>query len=209
MMLRNRLRMTFMFVFTLTLANGVILFCLVTLSEQGGKPVADLYTDAKTEISMAEGRSRKVYRLNGILHAGIGHKLTLAEAERLKVGDVVSDEQIDLWFSMDYSRCLHAARKHLPHFEDGYPRIVQLAVINFLYQLGTGAFETFPHATTALQAGDWERAGEEWLYADLRTRRWSRWRMETQHRCEQEAERLFHAADQGLKIKVEERGDER
>ena len=152
------------------------------------KPMS-LYSDVKVDLTHAEGISYHVYRLDGILHAGIGHKLTDNDLERLRVGDAVSHERVQQWFDIDYQRCLKAAEKHLPNFES-YPRLAQLAVMNWVYQLGTGCFEEFPHATAYLKERQWKRAADEWLYADPRTKRWSKWRRETQHRCEQEAERL-------------------
>lgn len=156
-----------------------------------------LYSDVKVDLTQAEGRSPTVYVLDGILHGGIGHRLTHAELDKYSVGDVISTDQIDVWFDVDYQRCLKSAEKQLPQFS-AYPRVCQIAIMNWIYQLGTECFEKFPRATEALQKEDWRTAAAEWLYANPRTRRWSRWRMETQHRCEQEAERLLHAAEEGL-----------
>lgn len=150
------------------------------------------------DVTLAEGRSMSVYLepISQRPHGGIGHLLTAADfAKGYTVGDVLTGEQVMTWFETDYAIALRAALETFPSFET-FPRLVQLAILNWLWQLGASAPEKFPRATAALQARDWHTAATEWLYADARTKRWSRWRLETQHRCEQEAERLQHVAAQ-------------
>lgn len=155
-----------------------------------------LRAEFEADVTLAEGRVMSVYLepISERPHGGIGHLLTPADfAKGLRIGDVLNDAQVQIWFETDYHIALHGALETFPDF-DTFPDLVQLAILNWLWQLGASAPEKFPRATAALQAREWRTAASEWLYADARSKRWSRWRLETQHRCEQEAERLQHVA---------------
>lgn len=157
----------------------------------------NLYDAFKTDVTLAEGRMMSVYLepISKRLHGGIGHLLTSADfANGFQLGDALTDEQVMIWFDADFANALKGASHYFPDFRE-FPRLVQLAILNWLWQLGASAPEAFPRATAALHARDWGTAAQEWLYADRHHRRWSRWRLETQHRCEQEAERLQHVAE--------------
>ena len=156
----------------------------------------NLYDAFETDVTLAEGREMHVYLdpISKRLHGGIGHLLTPADFARgFQLGDALTDEQVMIWFVTDYRHARNSASHHFPAFDE-FPRLVQLAILNWLWQLGASAPEEFPRASAALRARDWETAAQEWLYADKHHHRWSRWRLETQHRCEQEAERLQAAA---------------
>ena len=163
------------------------------------KPILTSLREAfYADITLAEGRMMSVYLepISKRPHGGIGHLLTPADfAKGYSIGDALTGEQVMLWFETDYAIAFRAALQTFPDFET-FPELVQLAILNWLWQLGAAAPEKFPRATAALQAQDWGTAATEWLYADAKTKRWSRWRLETQHRCEQEAERLQHVAAQ-------------
>lgn len=148
------------------------------------------------DVTLAEGRVMSVYLepISKRPHGGIGHLLTPADFEKgYSIGDALTGEQVMLWFETDYAIAFRAALDTFPDFET-FPDLVQLAILNWLWQLGASAPEKFPRATAALHAHDWDTAATEWLYADAKSKRWSQWRLETQHRCEQEAERLQHVA---------------
>ena len=177
---------------------GGIIFALTLTSLFDGKTEAqmeehpvDFKLDAKHDLTAAEGRSRTIYVLRGILHGGIGHRLTNADLAVYRAGDVIPNETIEQWWDIDFARCMKSITKHLPEFDD-YPRLCQLAIFSWCYQLGTGCFEEFPRATEHLKKRKWNAAADEWLFSNSRTRHWSLWRKETQHRCEMEAERLQH-----------------
>lgn len=163
-----------------------------------------LKTDVKADLTAAEGRSQTVYVLRGILHGGIGHRLTNADLAHYHAGDVIPNETIEQWWDIDYARCMKAIKHHLPDYED-YPRLAQLAVFNWCYQLGTGCFEEFPRATKALQKRQWSTAAAEWGFSNIRTRHWSKWRKQTQHRCEQEMERLQEVSHREMLIEFTEK----
>ena len=158
--------------------------------------IDNLLVEFRTDIIAAEGRATRVYLepISKRLHGGIGHLLTDSDFDKgFQIGSDISDAQIQAWFEEDYDIALKSAFRHFDGFLT-FPDIVQLAILNWLWQLGAGAPESFPRATAALKNRDWATAADEWLYGNVKVKRWSRWRKETQHRCEQEADRLRHAA---------------
>lgn len=152
-----------------------------------------LYNEFKKDITHVEGRRMEVYfePISARLHGGLGHLLTKEELNVYSRGDTLTDEVVDGWFETDFRKALKGMAKYFPQFSD-YPMIAQLAILNWEYQLGADAPAKFPRATKAIQDQDWKTAAQEWLYADPHLKRWSKWRNETPHRCEQEAERLMH-----------------
>ena len=162
------------------------------------EPVFSLYDDFKADAIAAEGKRSVVYvDTLGHLTAGIGHKLDGADLADYSEGDIVSEDVVELWWAQDFRRAMQACEKHFPKFDD-FPHIVKLALLNFCFQLGADAPLKFPRATALINQRRWLDAADEWLYADPRTRRWSAWRIETPHRCEQESGRLQTAAHRGL-----------
>lgn len=147
-----------------------------------------LYDDFKADAEHAEGRLDYVYLLNGVKHAGIGHKL-VGDETKWAVGARVYDEQVDEWFRADYARVMHGVERYFHDF-DSYPHLAKLAILNWLYQLGPDAPIKFPHATAAINAEDWITAANEWEYVSKAKLRKSKWFNETPHRCMQECERL-------------------
>lgn len=148
-----------------------------------------LYAEFKEDAEHAEGRVAHVYEDTlGYKTAGIGHKLVGTEKE-LAIGTQVTKDQIDIWFKEDYDIVLDSVNTYFPNFEE-YPRLAQLAVLNFIFQLGHDAPLKFPRATAAINAQDWAEAANQWEYANVKSRRKSKWYHETQARCLQEVERL-------------------
>ena len=98
-------------------------------------------------------------------------------------------------YEADYRSTLKGIAKHFPDFKD-YPHLAQLAMLNWLWQIGPHAPAKFPRATEAIRNRDWARAADEWEYANTRTRRHSDWYNQTPHRCRQESQRLRIAAQQ-------------
>ena len=182
-------------VFVIAGLIGTIEFVSSLLAEKE-EPVS-FKSDFKVDITEAEGRVMHVYKdSRGILTGGIGHKLTSIDRVTLDWEHTVPNETVEQWFDIDYMKMEHGVNKYFPDFDE-WPRLAQLAVGNWLWQLGADAPKNFPRATHALQEKRWSDAAEEWLYSNPRTKHWSKWRKETQHRCEQEAERLTHVANGG------------
>ena len=76
----------------------------------------DLEEEFKKDVTHFEGRRNVIYSVDGILHGGIGHKLTKKELKAWELGETVSDEWIELWFSTDYIATLDGVRKYFPGF---------------------------------------------------------------------------------------------
>lgn len=151
--------------------------------------MASFYADFKADIIHAEGLVKHVYLdTEGIKTAGIGHRL-VGDETKMEVGVRVYDEQIDAWFDADFRRAMGGVAKYFHDFQS-YPRLVQLAILNWIYQLGPDAPHKFPLATAAIIARDWEAAALQWEYADKRLLRKSKWALQTPARCEQECARL-------------------
>ena len=181
----------------------IILMCFFTIVGIAGEnpkeedEVASLYADFKADAIHAEGLVHHVYLdSEGYKTAGIGHRL-VGDELKMEVGVRVYDEQIDEWFSKDFSRVLMSMAKHFPEFHT-YPRLVELAMCNWIFQLGPDAPEKFPRATEAIRARKWAEAADEWEYADRKMLRKSKWHLQTPSRCEQEADRLRQVAKEGL-----------
>ena len=176
---------------------GTIEFVSSLLAEKED-PVS-LKADFKVDVGEAEGRVMHVYKDSlGILTGGIGHKLTPHDRETLDWEHSIPNETVEQWFEIDYMKTMNAVDKYFSEFND-WPRVAQLAVLNFLWQLGPDAPKNFPHATEALQERRWNDAADEWEFANVRTRRHSKWYRETPTRCRQEVERLRHAATEESK----------
>ena len=157
---------------------------------------AVLYQDVKEDLTMAEGKVMHVYRdTRGFLTGGIGHKLTEEELKTIRYSDTLTESKVEEWFQADYQIVIHSLNKHFPQW-DSYPHLVKLALINWMWQIGENAPSKFPRATALIKQRKFKEAAQEWLYADTRTHRWSKWRRETTHRCEQESERLIKGAEE-------------
>ena len=171
-----------------------VLMYLIHADNAEEEPV-DLKADFKDDITHVEGKRYEVYfeKISAKLHAGIGHKLTREDLQIYTRGDAVTEEQIQTWFEQDYTNVLTGVKHHFPDF-DTYPHLVQLALMNFLFQLGEDAPNKFPRATQAIHDRDWNLAADEWIYSVPRVHRFSRWYHQTPQRCLQEANRLREAA---------------
>ncbi len=114
--------------------------------------------DAAFENLMAlrEGRETTVYLDSlGKPTVGIGH-LVLPE-DNLKVGDTITDEQVDALFKKDGAAAMAAARSQAATAgitDSAF--IPYLASVNF--QLGTQWTATFPHTWNLIVNGDYEGA---------------------------------------------------
>ena len=176
-------------IFIIAVAAALILLLgIASIGEQQKETPVSLYEDFKEDATHAEGRVDKVYLIDGVKHAGIGHKL-VGDELLWHVGTRVYEEQIDKWFQADYGTALAGAERYFPKFHE-YPHLAQLAILNWLYQLGAEAPIHFPHATAAINARDWIEAANQWEYVSKAKLRKSRWYHQTPVRCMQEVERL-------------------
>lgn len=178
----------------LALILGVAMAIQLVKKDEQAEVDMTFFNHFKVDLEDAEGREYHIYKIDGILHGGIGHKLTKSELKQFNLGDPLTDEQIDTWFEHDFQIVMRGVAKYFDDFND-YSLPVKLAIGNWLYQLGADAPLKFPRATAAIIARDWKNAADNWVYASTRTWRHSKWYRETRRRCEQEANRLYKEAE--------------
>lgn len=91
---------------------------------------------AKEKLIVREGRKNAVYRDSlGFPTVGIGHKVTAAD--NLRVGQVITDAQIDAFFDQDIQIAFAAAKQQAIELKKYTPEFLA-ALISVNFQLGTG-----------------------------------------------------------------------
>ena len=116
----------------------------------------------RKHIADSEGRERSVYLDSlGKRTGGIGH---LLEGTAWRVGDPISDEQIDAWFEQDLEHAVAAAKNVVGAAAwDAMDRPRREAVVDAVFQLGPAGFAGFKKCVAAIQRGDWGVAAVELL----------------------------------------------
>ena len=191
-------RMLSIMIVTTMVAAVVIAYCIISgrlrADDKQEVKAVSLKADIKADLIANEGYALTVYRdTRGYKTAGIGHRLNDSEVRKYHVGDAVLRETVEQWFDVDIAKTMAAVLRYFPDHRE-YPQIVQLAIFNWFYQLGPDVPQKFPEASKYLRKRDWDKAADEWEFANPRTRRHSDWYRETPVRCRQEVGRLRHAA---------------
>ncbi len=120
--------------------------------------------NAEGLIGAEEGRRNDVYPdTRGYPTAGIGHKDV-----SMRIGDTVSDEQIDAWFAEDYARAANGIVASLPWFR-GLDEVRQAYLISMAFQMGLGGVLGFHHTLAAIQVGQWAQAAQGIRSSDWHT----------------------------------------
>jgi len=141
--------------------------------------------DAETLLTAEEGRRNVVYPDQfGYPTCGIGHK-----DSSMRIGDVVSDEQVDAWFAADFTNAAGAISARWPAFST-LDVVRQSYVISLAFQLGTDGALAFHHTLDCLAAGDWQGAHDGALA--------SKWHQQTPARCERAAMAFLTGAFQQI-----------
>jgi GH24 family phage-related lysozyme (muramidase) len=105
-----------------------------------------------------EGERTDVYKdSRGLLTVGIGH--LVLPADKLELGDVISQERVSALFAADGADALDAAWK-----QAGQAGIASTAFIPYLasvnFQLGTAWTRTFPHTWQMIVDGKYQDAAD-------------------------------------------------
>jgi len=117
---------------------------------------------AKRMLVFEEGRREFLYDCKtgravnapvGHITGGIGHNF---EARPL------SNDFIDLLFEEDLGAALEGAERLFPAF-NGFPEIVQLAIVNLIFNVGEGSVTHFFKFCLAVKNQNWRWAGDEVL----------------------------------------------
>lgn len=110
------------------------------------------YQLAQDKVRAAEGYRRDVYYdTQGFLTVGIGHKVTAAD--RLKLGQIITDAKIRSFWQKDIALAFDAAKSQARELGKFTPEMIAaLTSVNF--QLGTGWRSKFARTWAALKAGN-------------------------------------------------------
>jgi GH24 family phage-related lysozyme (muramidase) len=139
-----------------------------------------------------EGSRNKVYLdSEGNPTVGVGH--LVLPGDNLKVGDIISDAALKLFFNQDVDKSIAAARRAIPRF-DKMPEEFQRGISNFMFQLGDNADKKFPTAFRLMNEGKYSEGIKE-LTVDGTGNAPSKWMKQTGRRAKRTVARLNHAID--------------
>lgn len=121
----------------------------------------------RDEILLTEGKRNDVYYdTEGHLTVGIGHKVL--DKDKLKYGDIISNERVEKFFQADIAPVIEAAldqAEELGELEDDF--VLALCQVN--YQLGYGWPKKWPNTYKALKEKNYET-----VYKILRNSKWAK-----------------------------------
>lgn len=122
----------------------------------GTSNLGGTYDSFLSHLELREGVRNTVYKDSlGKLTVGVGH-LVLPE-DGLKLGDTISDEQVQGFLEKDAQGAWNAALQQADELGVTDPKMVEaLASVN--YQLGTNWNKEFKNTWAAMKDGDWDKA---------------------------------------------------
>lgn len=113
----------------------------------------------KKELTLHEGVEKKIYKDTlGYLTGGIGHLLTKEELKSFKLGDKVSQAQMDEWFEQDIAIAINRAKSILG--EQAFEALSdnrQNLMVNLAFNLGNKLGQ-FVNTLRAIRTGRWQAA---------------------------------------------------
>lgn len=145
----------------------------------------------RPHLEQAEGNKTEVYQgakdKEGVLTAGVGHKLTAAELKKFGKGDTIPPEQIQTWYDQDSKKAIGAAVKQAKEIGvESQEFMSALASVNF--QLGTNWKGEHKKTWKLMKAGKFKEAATEAASSD--------WHGQTPERVEAFQEALLKVADE-------------
>ena len=131
-----------------------------------------LIDQIKEDLKRHEGVMYEVYLdTEGLPTAGIGH--LLEGNPDFKVGDAVTEEQVDAWFEEDCAEAVEDCEAIFTDFE-ALPETVQRVIVNMAFNLGRTRLGKFKNMIAAIEEGDYNRAADEMMdsrwYVQVKTR---------------------------------------
>ena len=116
---------------------------------------------ADAAIRRAEGERGYVYALDGVLHYGIGHRLTADELKVMKHGNLVDVELVTSAYRDDFNTAFSAVIDlHIRHpAELNAARIAVLIEMAFCH--GADGLAGYTQMFNAIERGDWDTAARE------------------------------------------------
>ena len=133
-------------------------------------------------ITKHEGRRKKPYKCTaGKKTIGIGwnyddNPLPVYIAAYLKKHGEITDEMINYLLDISVGRAIDDCRTLFPDF-DGFSINRQMALTDFVFQLGRKTASTFVNSIAMINTGRWEEAAENMMK--------SRWATQTPKRAEE------------------------
>jgi lysozyme len=116
------------------------------------------------QLEIDEGRRLRVYLdSEGLRTIGIGHLIKKSdppEIRDLKVGDLITKEQLIALFEADLAIAIHDFRIIFLEWKT-FPAEVQEIIINMLFNLGRDRFLGFKHFIAAIYERNWVKAADE------------------------------------------------
>ena len=112
-----------------------------------------------------EGRRRRPYKCSaGANTIGVGHNIDANPlpadiAKHLRETGSIDNEMIDRLLAMDINRARSDCKKLFPEFDKFSPNR-QMALIDFLFQLGLTRASKFINTIAAINTGRWEDVAE-------------------------------------------------
>ena len=135
----------------------------------------ELTKNFKDRVRAHEGCVETVYLDSlGKATIGIGHLVQPHEKERYKEGVTLSQQEIDDLFDIDLNRAAAGAEELIGDIE--LPSVIELVLVEMVFQLGKKGVSKFKGMWKALSEKDFVRAAIEM--------RDSRWKLQTPGRCE-------------------------
>ena len=129
----------------------------------------------KDRVRLHEGCVETVYLDSlGKATIGIGHLVQPHEKERYKEGVTLSQQEIDDLFDIDLNRAAAGAEELIGDIE--LPSVIELVLVEMVFQLGKKGVSKFKGMWKALSEKDFVQAAIEM--------RDSRWKLQTPGRCE-------------------------
>ena len=141
----------------------------------------------KTMLIYYEGEELTVYADSGGLTVGIGHHAL--PTDNLRLGQTISKDRSHAFFMQDVAKAITVATQAVDNFHS-LNAARQNVIIGMVFQLGRGGVMSFQHFRASVNNGDYEQASLGMLYADIQTRRPSRWYQQTPKRCADMAEQM-------------------
>ena len=121
------------------------------------------YTQMELDLIRDEGLRLRTYRCSaGHLTIGVGHKVT--DRDRIAEGDTISLEVAGLYLNRDIATAIGTAntvfgRDRFEAMTDARQR----ALVNMIFNLGSGKFAGFRKMITAIKSHQWDAAARECL----------------------------------------------
>ncbi len=134
------------------------------------------------QLIIDEGKRLSTYRdVKGILSVGIGHRII--PTDNIPEGSTISQERCDQLFANDVHNAVMGAIKLFPQFYS-LPELVQESICNLVFNMGIGTLSGFHKFIAAIDAGDYEEAGNQLQYSDPPNPQLSPWWTEVGNRAQ-------------------------